>query len=211
MNLLSFFQIWTSCPYSWNIYISPTWDAITLLNTLVLCLNHIYISCNKEPYECGNLWGLLLLEFALQFHSNPNCYSLVIKLCSFTKSSNVSSSGLDCKHHKSTNESAESLENKISAQMLMRFKWGHVMVMKMKIKIMKRVHTDKLTVVRRPMLFKASSISRDEHMCWSDLRNILRFSLNAELTCKFIELYCHSSGERAARARVDVWHYLRLQ
>ena len=39
-----------------------------------------------------------------------------------------------------------------------------------------------LTVAGRPTLPKASSISMDVHMCWSDFRNILRFPLNAELT-----------------------------
>jgi len=53
-----------------------------------------------------------------------------------------------------------------------------------------------LTVARRPMLVKASSISRDVHMCWSDLRSILRFSLNAELTYKYIGLKCDWNGER---------------
>lgn len=83
------------------------------LNTLVLCLNRV--STATKSCECGNLWDLLLLKFGLQYHRNANCYSLVIELCSFTKSSKVSSSGLE--------------------------------------------------VLRRPMLSKASSISRDVHMC----------------------------------------------
>lgn len=39
-----------------------------------------------------------------------------------------------------------------------------------------------LTVVGRPTFSRAASTSTLVHMCWSDLRNILRFPLNAELT-----------------------------
>ena len=132
------------------------------------------ICCNKEPCEQVNLWGLLLLEVALQnSNSNPDCYSLTIKLCNFTKSSNVSSSGLDCEHYKYKQVSMILEKDNIRTEEVW---WG------MKIRVKKNRIYWSLTVARRPILFKASSISRGVHMCWSDLRNILRFSLKAELT-----------------------------
>lgn len=39
-----------------------------------------------------------------------------------------------------------------------------------------------LTVGERLAADRAASISVEEHMCWSDFLNILRFPLNAEFT-----------------------------
>ena len=39
-----------------------------------------------------------------------------------------------------------------------------------------------LTVAERPSFTRASSVTTDVHMCWSDFLNIFRFPLNAEFT-----------------------------
>lgn len=79
----------------------------------------------------------ILLANTQKLSINTMCYVYMIKLCNFTKSSSVSSSGLDCIKKKIFKAKNQEQDSK------------------------KRM----LTVAGRPIFTSASSISRDDVMC----------------------------------------------